>query len=194
MKKFAFALASLSLSSAALAAPESGEKAGVLPTMLQGLVPMIVSLVVFGLVFAILAVKVWPVIVKALNERESKIRSEIESAEMARQQAKAALDQYERALAEARAEAQRELEKAKSLQAAQLAELKAKNDVAIAMERDKAMREIDASKKLAIQEIYAQGAALSTAVAGRILQRELNPADYQRLVDEAVAGLGVSKN
>lgn len=194
-RSIAFLLSALSFTPAVLAsAAEEGEKAGVLPTGPQGLVPMIVTIAVFGIVFVILAAKVWPTIVKALNEREAKIRSEIEAAETARQQAKAALDQYERALSDARAEAQRELEKAKANQAQQLAEMKAKNDAMIAAERDKAMREIDAAKKLAIQEIYAQGAQLSTAVAGKILQRELNPSDYQRLVDEAVHNLGASKN
>ncbi len=181
------------------AAPESeghgGEKAGVLPTVAQGIVPMLVTLVVFGIVFAVLAVLVWPKITKALHEREAKIRSEIESAETARKQAKAALDQYERALSDARAEAQRELEKAKVLQAQQLTEMKAKNDADMAIAKDKAMREIEAAKKLAIQEVYGQGAQLASMVAGRILQREINAGDQQRFVDEAVATLGkVSQN
>lgn len=190
------AVLTLALCSTALGAPEGGEgeKAGVLPTMAQGIVPMIVSLVVFGVVFAILAVAVWPKITKGLAEREAKIRSEIESAEMARKEAKMALEQYERALADARAQAQKELDKAKALQGQQLNELRAKADAEMAGMKDKAMREIEAAKKLAIQEIYTQGAALSTAVAGRILQRELNPSDYQRLVDEAVGGLEASRN
>lgn len=189
------ALAStLIASSTALGAPEGGEKAGVLPTLAQGIVPMIVSLAVFGIVFAILAVAVWPKITKGLAEREAKIRSEIESAEMARQEAKMALEQYERALADARTQAQKELDKAKALQSQQLTELRAKADAEMAGLKDKAMHEIEAAKKIAIQEIYSQGAALSTAVAGRILQRELNPSDYQRLVDEAVGGLQGSRN
>lgn len=173
------------------AAPES---AGVLPTLTQAIMPMIVTFVVFGIVFAILAVKVWPTITKALHEREAKIRSEIEAAEHARQQAKAALAQYERALSDARAEAQKELERAKGLQAQQLAEMKARNDAVIAAEKDKALREIEAAKRLAIQDVYTQGAQLSTMVAGRILKRELNAGDYQRLVDEAVGSLQSTNN
>lgn len=203
----AFLTPALALAAAALGAPEAGHadgaahagehavpKAGVLPEVNQGIIPMIVSILVFVVVFAVLAVKVWPPIVKSLNEREAKIRSEIESAEMARQQAKAALDQYERALADARAQGQRELEKAKALQAQQLSEMRAKADADLAQAKDKAMREIDAAKKIAIQEVYAQGAALSTMVAGRILKRELNASDQQRFVDEALANLGASNN
>ena len=79
-------------------------KAGVMPTVEQGIAPMVISLVVFGLVFAVLSAKVWPKISAGLKEREEKIRTAIEEAEMSRQQAKDALEQYQKSLENARAE------------------------------------------------------------------------------------------
>ena len=160
--------------------------AGVLPTLEQGIVPAIVTLVVFGVVLAILSVMVWPKISKGLADRENKIKGEIEAAEAARAQAKAALDQYEKSLADARVEAQKEIDKAR--QNAQLiaADLRAKADVELGAMREKAIREIDAAKKAALSEIYAESANLATAVAGKILKREVNSGDQQRLVQDAL--------
>src|SRR5262245_53530355 len=78
-----------------LAAEEGHEEVGAIPTVQQGLVTGITAIVVFAVVLAILQVKVWPMITKALDERAAKIKSEIEAAEQARQQAKDALEQYQ---------------------------------------------------------------------------------------------------
>jgi len=181
------------------AAPESHDAhghaahpapAGAIPNLQQGVVPMIVSIVVFVVVFLILANKVWPTIVKGLKDRENKIREEIESAEMARQQAKDALEQYQQSLAQARSEAQKMLETTRQQQSAMAAELKAKADRELADMRDRAMRDIDAARRAAVAEIYSQQAALAANIAGKILRREINAGDNQRLVEESLAQLG----
>lgn len=171
------------------AAGEHGEKAGVLPTIEQGVVPMLVSIGVFAAVLAILSAKVWPAIAKGLSDREHKIKSEIEAAEKARADAKAALEGYERALADARSQAQKELDAAKAAATAAANELKAKSEADMAAAKDKAMREIDAAKKQALAEIYGEASGLATMVAGKILQRELNAGDQQRLVNDCLTQL-----
>lgn len=191
------ALAALSLpliTALAGAAPEGGhgdhiETAGVLPTVAQGIVPMLVGIIVFVVVLAVLSLKVWPAILKGLKDREEKIRNEIESAELARKQAKDALEQYNKSLAEARAEAQKLLDQTRAQQAALAAELKAKADVELSALREKAMKDIAAAKQAAVSEIYAEAANLASAVAGKILKREINPADQRRLVEESIAQL-----
>lgn len=160
-----------------------------LPTTAQGVVTGATAIVVFLLVFSVLAVKVWPTISKALDERASKIREEIESAEMARKQAKDALDQYQQSLAQARAEAQKMLDATKAQQAALAADLKAKADAELAQMRERAMRDIDSAKRAAISEIYADAANMASLVAGKILRREVRPADQQALVEESLAKL-----
>lgn len=168
-------------------AHDGAEKAGALPTTAQGIVPMIVSFVVFGVTFAILAVKVWPQIVKGLKDREDKIRTEIESAELAQQQAKSALAQYEKNLAQARAEAQKMLDDTKAQQTALAADLKAKADVELSAMREKAKADIDLAKRSAISEIYAEASGLATTMAGKILKREINASDQATIVEESLA-------
>lgn len=165
------------------------EKAGVLPTAAQGIIPGIVSLVVFAVVLALLSIMVWPKISGALDERANKIKSEIDAAEAARMTAKAALEEYQASLAQARAEAQKLIADAKAQQQVQFAEMKAKSDAELSAMKSKAVAEIDAAKKAALAEVYSQAGALATSVAGKILQREVNSADQGRFVNEALAGM-----
>lgn len=176
----------LALPIVALAA-EPGEKVEAIASVKQGVYSAVTALVVFGIVFAVLATKVWPTITKALDERAAKIAGEIDAAEAARAQAKMALEQYERNLADARAEAQKMLENAKAQQLAQTAALKAQADKELGDMKDKAMREIDAAKKLALGEIHSRAADLASAAAAKILRREINRGDQQRMIDECLA-------
>lgn len=167
---------------------------GVLPTVAEGIAPMIVSLVVFALVLAILSKTAWPKIAGGLRDREQKIRSEIEAAELAQKQAKAALEQYEKNLAEARAEAQKMLDQARAQQQAIANDLKAKADIELNAMRDRARKDIDTAKRAALSEIYEESAKLATSIASKILQREVTPGDQSRLVEESLRELAGARN
>lgn len=168
--------------------------AGVLPTIEQGIVPMIVSIVVFAIVCAILSAMVWPIITKGLADRENKIKDEIEAAEMARQQAKDALEQYQQSLAQARAEAQKMIEQARTQQTALAAELKSKADAELTAMRQKAIADIESAKKAAVAEVYQEAGNLATLMAGKILKRNVNPGDTAALVEESVRHLASARN
>ncbi|MCC5823124.1 MAG: F0F1 ATP synthase subunit B [Phycisphaerales bacterium] len=156
------------------------------PTMNSGIVPAITALVVFVISAAFLGTVVWPKLNGALDERAAKIRSEIESAEEARRQAREALEEYERNLAEARAEAQKMLEETRAQQGAMAAEIRSKADAELSHMRAKAKVEIEAAKKQAIAEIYSESVLLATAMAGKILEREVSATDHKRLTDESI--------
>lgn len=177
---------------AAAAADEKGGKASPLASVKEGLATGITALIVFLLVAGILRRGVWPKIAGALDERQQKILDEIDAAEAARQQAKDALDEYERSLAEARSEAQSMLEQTKAEQQKLAAELRAKSETELQGLKEKAQRDIEAARRAAVSEIYAEAADLATAVASKILGREVSVDDKQRLVDEAVAELSNS--
>lgn len=170
------------------------EEVGALPTFKQGLVTGITAIVVFLIVLTILRVKVWPVISKALDERADKIKGEIESAEMARKQAKDALEQYQKSLAEARSEAKRMLDETKAQQQALAADLKVKADAELAVMKDRARRDIEAAKRAAVAEIYAEAGQVGTLVASKILRREVTGGDQQRVVEESIRELQGRKN
>ncbi len=153
------------------------------------IVPFVATLVVFGIVFFILSSKVWPKINQALAAREEKIRGDIEQAERSRKQANAALQQYEQALAEARTEAARMLDQARIEQQKVAAQLKSRTEAEIAEMKNSAMRDIESARRAAVADIYNQIAISSTAIAGKILQREIKESDQRRLVEESLEQL-----
>lgn len=174
--------AALILSPIAMAA-EEGASAN--PMRFQ-IVPFVSAIVVFGVVFFVLARFVWPKILGGLEEREKKIRSEVYAAEEARQRAAEAQKGFEKSLAEAREKADRMIEQTRAEQARLAADLRAQADIELSQMRDQARASIEAAKRAAISEIYAEAANLATNVAGKILEREVNAGDQRRLVEESV--------
>lgn len=172
-------------------APKSG---AMVPSVAEGIVPAVVALIVFSLVLAIASQVVWPKISKGLSEREHKIRSEIEGAEMARQQAKDALEQYQKSLADARAEANKMLEATRAQQAALAADLKATAEKDLAEMRDRARKDIEAAKRAAVAEMYDHASGLGAMIASKILKREVNAGDTSALIEESLRQLQASKN
>jgi F-type H+-transporting ATPase subunit b len=151
--------------------------------------PAVTSLVVFLLAFGFLYLKVWPKILKGLDDRQAKILQEIKSAEEAREQAKEALAKYEQELAGARQEANQLIAGAKADAKAVAAELRASNESQITEMKQRALRELESAKRTAVSELHAEAAGLAADIAARILKREITPQDQQRLVDESLQEL-----
>jgi len=152
-----------------------------------GLIPAATAIILFIIVFGISATMIWPKIVSGLDERNEKIVGEIAAAEAARKQAKEALDEYEKNLASARAESQKMLEETRAQQGALAAQLKATADTELSAMREKAVADIDAAKKQALNELYNESVNLATVMAGKILAREVTVDDQQKLMDESLA-------
>ena len=53
----------------------------------------------------------------------------------------------------------------------------------------RAKADIEAAKKSAVADIHANATELASAIAGRILQREINASDQARLVEESIREL-----
>ncbi len=170
------------------------DQQGLIADALQGKIAGGVAILVFITAFAVLATLVWPTIVKGLQDRENKIKDEIDAAEMARSQAKDALEQYQQSLAKAREQAQAEIDKARQ-QAQQIsAELRAKADVELSAMREKAMKDIENAKRSAVSEVYEQSTQLATIMASKILQRNVQTEDGDRIFQESLRQLQAMKN
>lgn len=157
------------------------------------LAPAITALVVFGLVCLVFFTKVWPKIGKGLDDRQAKIRQEIEAAEQAQAEARASMEQQQEELAKARAEANEMISKAKADAEATARDLRERAQQELGELRDNASQEIRAAKEAAITELHAESAALATAIASRILQREITASDQQSLIDESLRELETAR-
>lgn len=147
------------------------------------------TLVVFLLVLFVLGKYAWGPILAALQGRESFIRESLERAKHEREAAEALLRDYEQRLANSRAEATAIVEEgrrdAEAVRQRILAEAKEEGDKTI----ERAKREIQIATDTATKELYSLAARLATEMAGRVLGRELNPKDHERLIAEAIDGL-----
>jgi F-type H+-transporting ATPase subunit b len=148
---------------------------------------LVLAIAVFVASIFILGKFAWPKILGALDEREQKILGEINAAEEARERADKALKEYESSLAEARAEANKMIEQTKADQSRLAAELRNQAEQQAAELMTEARRNIKAMKEAAVAEVYHEAAKAATQMAEKILERELNATDQQRLVDDAVS-------
>lgn len=145
------------------------------------------AIIVVILAIFVLQQTAWPKILGALDARDEKIRSEIAGAEEARRQADEAMKEYQSRLAEAKAEAAAMIEKTKAEQSRLAADLRTKAEAELTELRQTARQQIEMAKKAALNEIYNEAVVLSTTIAAKILQREVNAEDQRRLVEETVA-------
>jgi len=148
---------------------------------------MIWSLVLFVMFFIALSVLVWPKILKSLQDREGKIKGDLDSAEQAAKKAEGTLKEYEERLAAAADESRKIIDKGRADAQIIAAQLKEQAQTDLNQMKKRAEDEIEAAKQRALGELYAQTATLATQVAGRILGKELSVDDQKGLVEEALA-------
>jgi F-type H+-transporting ATPase subunit b len=147
------------------------------------------TLVIFGLVVVVLGKFAWGPLLKSLQAREEFIRESLEKARLERETAEIRLREYEERLATARAEATAIVEEGRRDADAvkRRIEEDAKREADKAIERAK--REIQIATDTATKELYTLSARLATDLAAKVIGRELNPRDHERLIAEAIEGL-----
>jgi F-type H+-transporting ATPase subunit b len=164
------------------------------PTLFAGTIAQsIAAIVVFLILFAFLYRMAWGPILKGLQEREAKIKSDLESAQRAAADASATLATYQKQLASAQQESARLIEQGRADAQKVALSIKDQTQAEITALKQRATADIDAAREQALTEIYQQTAALATAVAGKILRREIHAADQQQLVNEALREMDSAK-
>ncbi len=150
---------------------------------------VLISMVVFLVIMGKYAV---PPIMKALDERESRIKDSLESAEQALAKAEQISKDNQKALKEAEVMAQKirkeALEEAELLRADKIE--KARKEAVKIVEDAK--RTIEQEKKQALTELRNEVAELAVRSASMIIDAELDQAKNKKLVDKFIGDL--SKN
>lgn len=147
------------------------------------------NLLMFLILLTVLWVFVWPKILQGLQARENKQREDLATAQAKAEEAQAAATQRQAELAAAQQDAQKLIEQAKTDAEQFAAKIKADAQSEIESMKNRAAAEIEAAKDQALDEVYAQTAELSTQIAGKILQREINADDQQQLVKDSLEAL-----
>jgi F-type H+-transporting ATPase subunit b len=146
----------------------------------------IANIAIFIGVFAILSKFVWPVILDGLKARESKIRSDLEAADMANKEAKALLASYQSKLDEASVQVQKMLADARVDSEASGQRIVEEAKAEAERQRVRAIADIETAKKVAIADLAGQTSDLAMQVARKVVGRELSPSDHGDLIRQSL--------
>ena len=176
-------------SAAAEAAPEAGNNvfAGDIGNALW-------TVLIFVLVLVVLGKYAWGPLLAGLQAREAYIRESLETARRDRQEAGDRLREYEEKLAAARAEATAIIEQgrrdAEAVKRKIEEQAKHESDQMIA----RARHEIDAATAEATRQLYTLSARLAIELAARVIGREVDPKDHERLIAAAIDDIAARRN
>lgn len=153
-------------------------------------VEFIVGIVLFLVIWFVMAKKVVPLFEATYAERADAIRGGIERAEKAQAEAQAALASYKAQLADARGEAARIREDAK-FQGAQIAtEMREQANAEAGRIVTGAHAQVEADRKRVLHELRQEVGGLATTLAGRIVGESLDDDERAaRSVDRFIAEL-----
>jgi F-type H+-transporting ATPase subunit b len=167
-------------------AAEEGELNPLIPHPIE----IVLSLVVFGLLFFAIKKFVVPSFEKTFTERTTAIEGGLAAAETKQAEADAKLAELEQRRGEARHEAARIREEAREQGATIMAEMReqAQTESTRIVEHGKA--QIEAERQQAVASLRAEVGSLATALAGRIVGESLEDDDRSsRVVDRFLVDL-----
>ena len=129
-------------------------------------------------------------VMKIIDDRQKEIDDMYAGADSAQKQAQAMEAEYKQKLSAAQATSERIVKEAVARGQSREEEIlrKANQDAAAIM--DKASADIAQEKKKAINDAKNEISGLAMAIAGKVVERELNAADQINLIDSFIDGLG----
>jgi F-type H+-transporting ATPase subunit b len=147
------------------------------------------TLIVFLLLLAVLSRIAWNPLLEGLRKREATIRSALDEAQRAREEAERLRQEFQLEMQKANEKVRDLLEGGRKDAERTTQEMIAKARADIQGERDRLRREIDTAKDQALHDLWTQAANLATMISQKVIKRELNEQDHRRLVDEALVEL-----
>ena len=129
-------------------------------------------------------------VMKMITDRQKEIDDMYANADSAKADAEAMRDEYQRKLSDAQATSDRIVKEAMARGQAREEEILRKANADAAAIMDKASADIAQEKKKAINDAKHEISGLAMAIAGKVVERELNEADKAKLIDSFIDGVG----
>ena len=151
------------------------------------------TLIVFGILLALLGKFAWGPILRGLEARERNIQGSIDDAARLRSEAANALDRHRRQLREARHEASRIIVEAKEAASRLGSELESKAREESAAIVQRARREIEMERDAVLEAIRKETVGLALAAASRLVQQRLDAPEDRELVIDYLSSLSTTE-
>jgi len=148
------------------------------------------QLVMFIILMALLKKFAWGPLMGIMKQREDHISGEISAAEESRVEAKKLLEEQRALLKEARTEAIGLIESAKKqgdLQREEIISVARSESIRL---KESAKLEIEQQKEKAVTAIREQVASLSVLIASKVIEKNLNEQDQDKLINEYIQEIG----
>jgi F-type H+-transporting ATPase subunit b len=147
------------------------------------------TILVFGILLALLWRFGWPAILASVEERERRIQQQLDEAERARAESARLLEEHRRALASAKAEAQDMITQARAVAQKERETLLARARQEYEQLLARARKEIEVEKDKALLALRREAVDLTIAAASKLLEAKLDTEANRRLVTEYLASL-----
>ncbi len=141
-------------------------------------------LVVLGIMVYL---KVPAMLVKALDDRATKIRTDLDEARRLREEAEALLKEYEKKRGQAESEAQQIVDQAKREAEALATESRARIEEYVVRRTKAVEARIAQAETQAVAEVRSRAIDVATAAAGRILAEEAKGKTGEELIERSIA-------
>lgn len=145
--------------------------------------------IVFAALFLLLRKYAWPAIVRVVEERERKIAQQLEEAERANAEAKAALEEHRKLVAGAKAEAQTLIAEAKAVGEKERDKLLEKTRQEQQDMLDRAKREISAERDRAVTQLRKDAVDVALAAASKLIEQRLDTEADRNIVEQYLGSL-----
>lgn len=146
---------------------------------------LIAELLAFLIILFVLWKYVVPPLTKSLQERQDMVQKQVEDAEEAKKQLKAATDRYEQALAEARNEAAKIREAARADGDRIREELREQANAEVARIRQRGEEQLTTQREQVVRQLRAELGGLATQLAEQLVGHELADDDRKRSTVDA---------
>ncbi|MSR84565.1 MAG: ATP synthase F0 subunit B [Candidatus Latescibacteria bacterium] len=145
------------------------------------------TLITFAVVLVVLKAAVWKPLLQALDEREQRIRESLAAAEKARAESQANLDEQQRLLEQAHAEARQLVAQAREAAERISHEIVAEARQEAEHTAQAMRRELESERLAALDQLRREVAELAVRAAGMIIDAELDSEKNRKLVDDMIA-------
>jgi F-type H+-transporting ATPase subunit b len=143
----------------------------------------------FLVLFLVMRKLVFPRMDTMLAERRAAIEGKMEQAERQRVEMEEAKRRFEASLGDAKGEASRIIDEARTAAEGQRREIVSNAEAEAKRIVERATADAEAERARLLDELRGQVGALAVDLAGRIVARELDAATHQGLVDDYIARL-----
>ncbi len=154
---------------------------------------MVWTLVAFVICLVVLKKYAFGPVQKGIDARRDYIRSSIEEADRAREEARSLLEEHRALIGQAKSQAEEILIEARKLASDQSERMRGELEEDRQRRIEETKRQIEQARVQAIGDIRRQVGELSLLAAEKITRMTLTGPDQQRLIDEALAEIDFSE-